>query len=137
MEPLEVKWEFPPDEYWEYPEYVSTYGCRESNGLNHAITTHNNVKCVIIPGKRIYTLRRSCIQQVAKARSLASDGPLSQQRIQGQMEDMMNNMNSRITTATGTRAPPARLPTPQGLGVAPELAVPCKALCCVALRCVK
>jgi hypothetical protein len=57
-------YEDPVDEHWEYDLYVSEKGSPDTNKLGHTTTTVLGRKLVVVPGKRIWKVRRAVEQQV-------------------------------------------------------------------------
>ena len=75
---LDTEWstnyEDPIDEHWDYSEYVKEKGSPETNGLNHQVATVKGRKVVVVPGRKIWKVRRSHTQKVKVSQTMDTGG---------------------------------------------------------------
>ena len=71
---LDTEWstnyEDPIDEHWDYSEYVKEKGSPETNGLNHQVATVKGRKVVVVPGRKIWKVRRTHTQKVKVSQTM-------------------------------------------------------------------
>ena len=105
LEIYELRWELPEDAYWEEEEYKLEHGDYLTNAKGHKKVRRYGVECIVIPGRRIYKLKRTMIQQAVRER-IINDGQdaVSQQGIRGQLQDMRDRLDSTVAVATGERS---------------------------------
>eukprot|EP00974_Lingulodinium_polyedra_P121304 11178563-Lingulodinium_polyedra.AAC.1 len=64
----------PTDEFWDMSQYQKEFGDPATNGKNHQVLEIDGVRGVMIPGKRVWKLKRSKFQIGVETQKLHSTG---------------------------------------------------------------
>jgi hypothetical protein len=90
----ELAWEEPDEEWWHYNVYVQEHGDPASNGKGHRVAERQNragawEKCVVVPCKQIYRLKRRRVQSSELHRTV-DDGTfqLGDQQLEDKHRDL-------------------------------------------------
>jgi hypothetical protein len=58
--------EDPENLFYAYSDYVTKFGDPTCNGLGHRIDTIKGIKGVVIPGERVYKLKKQTVNEIRK-----------------------------------------------------------------------
>ena len=98
----EVKIEDPTDEIMEWQAYVLKYGDPRTNGRGHRFVTIGNISGVLIPGAKIWKIRRSQLMQ-ATIEEIRDEGDF--QLGKDQLELQMDEIAAQFLPITASGQP--------------------------------